>query len=72
MFFVFVFFLLFRAIPEADGSSWARGQIRAELPADTTAPSSTASSTQRSRSGVKPTSSWMLVEPQWELPITAF
>ena len=77
--------LLFRAVPTAYGSSQARGRIRAELPAYTTvtaldlsricrtAHSNAGSLTLWARSGIKPSSSWILVgfistEPRWELP----
>ena len=74
-FFFFFFFCLFRAAPEAYGSSWARDRIRAvaaslrhsnkeskpRLQHTATAHSNARSLTQQSRPGIKSTSSWVLV-----------
>ena len=72
-FFFFFFFLLFRAAPAAYGHSQARGQIRAIVAGlhhsqsnarsatYTTTQGNTRSLTHWARTGMEPTSSWILV-----------
>ena len=87
---IFLYFILrlFRAAPEAYGSSQARGrigamtqlqqqQIQAASVTYTTAHSNTGSSNHWARPGIKPTSSWILVGcvstvPLGELPKGVF
>ena len=75
-------FRLFRAAPEAHGSSQGKGQIAGLCHSNriwvmpvtyAMAHSNTGSLTYWERPGIKPVSSWILVgfvtaEPQWELP----
>ena len=70
----YLYFGLFRTTSMAYGSSLARGQIGAVAPGLRHSHSNTGSLTHWARPGIKPMSSWTIVEfitaePLWEVPV---